>query len=124
MKVQMKTMRAELSTLRDGTKENKNKEASSSAKMNRVLDELNRCKEALNRHKIQKKEDMADLRNQLTDQTKEIRKLERQRSELINAFKKQGQLIEILKQQKLHLEAARLLQFTEEEFSKLIESGL
>ena len=58
------------------------------------------------------------------DQTNEIRKLERQRSELINAFKKQGQLIEILKQQKLHLEAARLLQFTEEEFSKLIESGL
>ena len=50
-------------------------------------------------------------------------RLRKRQSELILAFKKQAKLIDVLKRQKLHVEAATLLSFTEEEFSKTLELG-
>ena len=44
-----------------------------------------------------------------------------QRAEMIAAFRKQQKLIDVLKRQKLHLEASRLLQFTEEQFTHSIQ---
>ena len=54
---------------------------------------------------------------------REIRTLERQRMELLNAFKKQAKLIDVLKRQKMHVEAAKLLSFTEDEFMKTLDMG-
>lgn len=56
--------------------------------------------------------DSAEAKNKL---------LERQKADLIAAFKKQLRLIDVLKRQKAHLEAAKLLSFTEEEFVKALD---
>ena len=53
----------------------------------------------------------------------ELKRVEKQKNEIYQAFKKSLKLISILKRQKVHLENARLLTFTEEEFKSLIENN-
>lgn len=53
----------------------------------------------------------------------EVKRLEKQKNELYIAFKKSLKLCSILKRQKVHLENARLLAFTEDEFKQLLEQN-
>jgi chromosome segregation ATPase len=53
----------------------------------------------------------------------ELKKIEKQKNDLYVAFKKSLKLCAILKRQKIHLENARLLNFTEDEFKYLIDQN-
>ncbi|XP_074150703.1 testis-expressed protein 9 isoform X3 [Sminthopsis crassicaudata] len=104
------------------------KQASSSqsaieVRLNRALEDVEKYKLELNKIK-QNNKDLANEEYKKIEELKtENRKLEKQKGELMTGFKKQLKLIDILKRQKMHIEAAKMLSFTEEEFMKALEWG-
>lgn len=93
------------------------------ARLNRVTEECEKYKAALKEALGQDKDRAAADRRETDRLTAEVKKLERQRTELVGAFKKQMKLIEVLKRQRAHVEAARVLSFTEDEFIRILELG-
>jgi hypothetical protein len=51
----------------------------------------------------------------------ENKALVKQRAELLQCLRKQSKLIDVLKRQKLHLEAAKMLQLTEQDFTNALD---
>jgi chromosome segregation ATPase len=93
-------------------------------RMNRALEDAERYKNQLKDSRTQGKDLSDATRKQLEKATAEVRRLERVKGDLLTVVKKQMKLIDVLRRQKLHIEAARLLPFTEDEFAKLLDSGL
>ncbi|XP_050996450.1 testis-expressed protein 9 [Acomys russatus] len=92
-------------------------------RLNRALEEAEKYKAELSKLR-QSNKDIANEDHQKIEVLKsENKKLERQKGELMIGFKKQLKLIDILKRQKMHIEAAKMLSFSEEEFMKALEWG-
>lgn len=51
------------------------------------------------------------------------KRLEKQRADLVAILKKQAKLVDVLKRQRLHLEAAQMLGFTQAEFAAALPKG-
>jgi hypothetical protein len=92
-------------------------------RLQRALEECEKYKNVLAKATEETREGGADSRKMSAKFEMKIKSLERQRAELLIAFKKQMKLIDVLKRQKVHVEAAKLLSFTEEEFVKILAWG-
>ena len=94
-----------------------------SVRLSRALQECQKFKNNLVKATSDTKENGLESRKEKDDLIKQIKLLERQKGEILSAFKKQSQLIDVLKRQKIHAEASRLISFREEEFMKVLDWG-
>ncbi|XP_026233403.1 testis-expressed protein 9 isoform X2 [Anabas testudineus] len=92
-------------------------------RLNRALEEAERLKTQLNKTKQTNKDKISEEHQSKENLLAENKMLKKQKAELIVGFKKQLKLIDILKRQKMHFEAAKLLSFTEDEFMKALDWG-
>eukprot|EP00644_Phytophthora_capsici_P009253 jgi/Phyca11/6546/fgenesh1_pm.PHYCAscaffold_13_\ len=91
-------------------------------RLNRALEELEKVKAQLQDEKRSHSEQMV-AKAEYDQVVRDNKKLDKQKGELLAAFKKQMKLIDLLKRQRIHMEAAKMLSFTEAEFSKTLELG-
>ncbi|KFO85809.1 Testis-expressed sequence 9 protein, partial [Buceros rhinoceros silvestris] len=113
----------ELEALKRVQKQAASSQSATEVRLNRALEEAERYKVELNKVK-QSNKDAANQELKTIEELKtENKKLQKQKGELMTGFKKQMKLIDILKRQKMHIEAAKMLSFTEEEFMKALEWG-
>ncbi|XP_061392619.1 uncharacterized protein LOC133328093 [Musca vetustissima] len=99
------------------TQNNKNLEK----RLYRANEDLENSRTSLSEMKKSEKELQEKARLDLDDKDKQIKNLKKQRADLLNAYKKQLFLIDNLKRQNICLEQAKMLQFGEKEFSKILE---
>jgi len=92
--------------------------------MNRLLEENGKLKDQIKDIKTGTFDKQAESKKDVNKLLSQNKLLEKQKNELHNGFKKAIKLIDILKKQKMHLESATLLGFSEQEFLKVMETKL
>ncbi|XP_017561624.2 testis-expressed protein 9 isoform X1 [Pygocentrus nattereri] len=123
LRQQVTTLQKELEGMKRAQKQVASAHSATEVRLNRALEEAEKSKAQLSKLK-QSNKDSANQEKQRIDALQaENKKLEKQKAELIMGFKKQLKLIDILKRQKMHFEAAKMLSFTEEEFMKALDWG-
>ena len=102
-------------------KKNLSKKSSADVRLNRALEDAAKLKGELLAAERERKEAKEGGKKTIDELTLKTKFLEKQRNELLHGFKKQMELIDVLKRQKLHLEAAHVLKYTEEEFMQTLD---
>ncbi|XP_051557410.1 testis-expressed protein 9-like [Myxocyprinus asiaticus] len=120
---QVAVLHKELEGMKRAHKQAASTHSATEVRLNRALEEVEKTKAQLNKLKQSSKDSTCQEQQRIESLQAENRKLERQKAELITGFKKQLKLIDILKRQKMHFEAAKMLSFTEEEFMKALDWG-
>ncbi|KAJ8391623.1 hypothetical protein AAFF_G00087640 [Aldrovandia affinis] len=120
---QVTSLQKEIEGLRRAQKQATANHSSTEVRLNRAVEEAEKSKLQLNKIKQSSKDSANQSQQKMEALQAENKKLEKQKAELIAGFKKQLKLIDILKRQKMHFEAAKVLSFTEEEFMKTLDWG-
>ena len=114
-------MKKESEEAKRDAKKNLSKKSSSDVRLNRALEEASKLRGELSAAEREKKDAKENGKKSVDELTLRTKFLEKQRNELLHGFKKQMELIDVLKRQKLHLEAAHVLKYTEEEFMQTLD---
>ncbi|KAJ3103464.1 Golgin sub A member 2 [Phlyctochytrium bullatum] len=111
------TLKKELEQRVKTIKQHETDAAARELKLNRALEEIEKLKSQLAKAHEEAKDKSESLKTTAEKLFNDNKRLMRQKTDLITIFKKQNQLIDILKRQKIHLESATLLKLTEQEFT-------
>ncbi|KAJ4947248.1 hypothetical protein JOQ06_009286 [Pogonophryne albipinna] len=123
VQLQVSALQKEIENLNRSQKQAAAVHSSVEVRLNRALEEGERQKTQLNKMKQTSKDKISEEHQSKEHLLAENKMLKKQKAELIVGFKKQLKLIDILKRQKMHFEAAKLLSFTEQEFMKALDWG-
>lgn len=121
--VQLAACKKELDAMKKSQKQQVTSQGTLEVRLNRALEECEKYKTQLEKVKSGTKENVEAERRRLEELLAENKRLEKQKNELMNGYKKQLKLIDILKRKQMHIEAAKMLSFTEEEFVKAMDWG-
>jgi chromosome segregation ATPase len=89
-------------------------------KLVKALEEVERLRTTLVKERATHKQEAAHTQAALHRLQGQVKRMEKEREEIRTAFHKQAQLIQVLKKQKAHLQAAQLVVFTEKEFNSVL----
>nr|CAB3266914.1 testis-expressed sequence 9 protein-like [Phallusia mammillata] len=121
--IQLQAAVKEVDVLKREQKQITTSNSATEVRLNRALEEVDKLKSQLHKQKFSGKEASdRDLR-EIDKLRSENKRHERMRNDSLAVMKKQQKLIGVLKRQVLHIEAAKLLSFTEEEFVKALDWG-
>ncbi|XP_046511373.1 testis-expressed protein 9 isoform X3 [Equus quagga] len=120
---QLSSVERELENKRRLQKQAATSQSATEVRLNRALEEAEKYKLELSKLRQNNKDVVNEEQKKIEALKSENKKLEKQKGELMIGFKKQLKLIDVLKRQKMHIEAAKMLSFTEEEFMKALEWG-
>ncbi|EDV25272.1 uncharacterized protein TRIADDRAFT_55137 [Trichoplax adhaerens] len=123
LEAQLTTLRKELDSSQRSQKQTAVNHNAVEVRLNRALEENEKLKLSMQKAKVESKDSKVHERKRIEQLHADNKRLEKQKNELMNGFKKQLKLIDILKKQKMHIEAAKLLSFTEEEFVRALDWG-
>nr|XP_040021280.1 testis-expressed protein 9 isoform X2 [Gasterosteus aculeatus aculeatus] len=123
LQLQVSALDKEIENLHRSHKQAASVHGTVEVRLNRALEEVERLKTQLNKMKQMSKDKLSEDHHSKENLLAENKMLKKQKAELVVGFKKQQKLIDILKRQKMHFEAAKLLSFTEDEFLKALDWG-
>ncbi|XP_051920076.1 testis-expressed protein 9 [Hippocampus zosterae] len=123
LQLQVSALHKEMEKLNKSSKQGAVAHNTVELRLSRALDEVERLKSELTKTKQMSKDKSSEEQQTRENLLAENKLLKKQKGELIVGLKKQLKLIDVLKRQKMHLEAAKLLSFTEDEFMKALDWG-
>lgn len=123
LKDEIKTLERQLRTDKRNQKKSRSESQTHDIRLNRALAEVKKYKDLALKHQNENVNYLSANQQKIGKLQGEIQSLKRQKRDLLTAHKKQLKLIDVLKRQKLHLEAVKILSFTEEDFIRTLELG-